>query len=179
MNVKGTHTFKIPPAELWNYLMNPQVLAEITPGDTNLTTLAEDQYEAVSNIKIGPVKGTFEGALSVEDKVAPESFVINMKQKSKIGNAQGKINMQLQEMEAGSTQLSFDGKVKLSGMIARTGQRVLSGVANALSQEVFTALDAYIENNKTVADTGASVKASKVSIWSIILAFFRNLFKKN
>lgn len=179
MQVKGSHTFPIPPAELWDYLMDPKVLEEISPGDTQLTSLAPDQYEAESDIKIGPVKGNFKGQLNVEDAVKPKSFVISMKQKSKIGNAQGKVNMSLQEESPGTTNLSFDGKVKLSGMIARTGQRVLSGVANAISQEVFIALENYIAAQKTPgADPTAAASGAKVSIWAVILRFFKGLIGK-
>lgn len=124
MNVKGEHIFNIAPSELWAYLMDPKVLEQITPGDTHLDNLGGDEYQATSNIKIGPVKGTFEGALAVEDKIEPQSFNINMKQKSKIGNAQGLIAMQLEEVDPGTTKLSFDGKVgtkRLAGYAHRTG----------------------------------------------------------
>ena len=137
MNVKGKHVFQVDQATLWSYLMDPQVLEKITPGDTQLELIGDDQYRSNSNIKIGPVKGVFEGKLSVEDKVEPNSFVIKMQQNSKMGNAQGKIAMNLVDQGSGATELSFDGKANLSGMIARTGQRVLSGVANAITQEVF------------------------------------------
>jgi len=68
---------------------------------------------------------------------------------SKIGNAHGKILMEISDADNGSTKLSFDGNVKLSGMIARMGQRVLSGVANLIIKEVFASLETHIAENTT------------------------------
>ena len=145
MQVKGEHTFKITKSELWHFLMDPEVLAKITPGVSKLETIDTDHYKSISDIKIGPVKGSFKGKLKVVDKNEPESFTIEMEQLSKIGNAHGKIAMNLADIESDSAQLSFDGKVNLSGVIARTGQRVLSGVANTITKEVFASLEQHIE----------------------------------
>lgn len=144
MQVKGNHTFEVEKEKLWAYLMDPVVLAKITPGVSRLETLEEDKYKTVSDIKIGPVKGSFKGKLDVIEKDEPNSFAIKMHQESKIGNAQAKIQMILEDAGDGKSILSFDGKANLSGVIARTGQRVLSGVANTITKEVFASLEEHI-----------------------------------
>ena len=85
------------------------------------------------------------------DKNEPSSFAIEMEQLSKIGNAHARVEMKLEDEEADQSKLSFDGKAKLSGIIARTGQRVLSAVANTITKEVFASLEEHIEENKTLA----------------------------
>ncbi len=149
MQVKGLHTFKVSKSQLWHFLMDPEVLAKITPGVSKLETIDIDHYRSISDIKIGPVKGSFKGKLKVIDKNEPESFAIEMEQLSKIGNAHGKIAMNLSDVESDYVELSFDGKVNLSGVIARTGQRVLSGVANTITKEVFASLEQHIEEEGT------------------------------
>lgn len=144
MQVKGNHTFEVEKEKLWAYLMDPVVLAKITPGVSRLETLEEDRYKTVSDIKIGPVKGSFKGKLDVIEKDEPNSFAIKMHQESKIGNAQAKIQMILEDAGEGKSALSFEGKANLSGVIARTGQRVLSGVANTITKEVFASLEEHI-----------------------------------
>ncbi|MFK8004919.1 MAG: CoxG family protein [Saprospiraceae bacterium] len=148
MEVKGNHNFKVSREQLWTYLMDPIVLAKITPGVSRLETLGEDQFKSVSEIKIGPVKASFTGKLKVVDKNQPASFVIKMEQLSRIGNAHVSVQMNIDEKEGGIAALAFDGKANLSGVIARTGQRVLSGVANVITKEVFSALEKHIEENR-------------------------------
>jgi len=148
MQVKGNHTFKVSKQQLWDYLMDPKVLEKITPGVSELESLGDDSYKTVSKIKIGPVKGAFTGKLKVVDKNEPNSFALEMEQLSKIGNAHVKIEMNLADAENNHSTLSFDGKANLSGVIARTGQRVLSGVANVITKEVFASLEKHIEEDR-------------------------------
>jgi len=144
MIVKGNHEFAVSIQKLWSYLMDPVVLAKITPGISELEPQGENKFKSISKIKIGPVKSSFTGNMEVVNKQEPTSFTIQMEQLSKIGNAHVKVDMQLSEKGDNTTLLAFDGKADLSGVIARTGQRVLSGVANAITKEVFAALEAHI-----------------------------------
>ncbi len=148
MIVEGTHEFNVSATELWTILMDPEVLAKITPGVSKLELLGEDLYKTVSEIKIGPVKGAFKGKLEVIDKNEPSSFTIQMEQLSKIGNAHAKVEMNILSLDENRSSLEFAGKANLSGLIARTGQRVLSGVANVIIKEVFSSLEAHIIENK-------------------------------
>ena len=148
MIVKGKHEFKVSSRQLWKYLMDAEVLAKITPGVSKLEELGDDKYKSYSVIKIGPVKSTFTGKLQVVEKDQPRYFQIKMEQLSRIGNAHVTVDMNIEEKEGGIAELVFDGKANLSGVIARTGQRVLSGVANAITREVFSALEKHIEENR-------------------------------
>lgn len=144
MKLKGAHLFKATPSQIWDILMNEEKLAGITPGISKLERTEGDNFLAISEVKIGPVKGSFKGGLSLEDKVENESFLLNVKQKSKIGNADAAVAIQLIPKDEG-TELSFDGKAKLSGLLARTGQRVLSGVASTLTKQFFEGLEKELE----------------------------------
>lgn len=147
MVVKGKHEFAISTQQLWNYLMDPIVLAKITPGISELEPLGDDKFKSIAVIKLGPVKGNFTGNLEVIEKNEPHSFSIKMEQLSRIGNAHVRVDMKLKELSEQGAELEFDGKANLSGVIARTGQRVLSGVANAITKEVFASLEKHIEED--------------------------------
>jgi carbon monoxide dehydrogenase subunit G len=141
MHLKGKHKFNASPEQIWSILMDADTLARITPGVTRLEEIETDQYKAIADVKIGPVKGAFTGKLDVADKEAPKSFVLKVKQDSKIGNVSADVHIGLSPESAGQTELSFDGNARLSGLLARTGQRVLSGVANTLTKQFFKALE--------------------------------------
>lgn len=141
MQLKGTHTLPAARGQLWNHLMDPEFLARVTPGVTRLERTGDDTYEAIADIKMGPVKGSFSGDLAIKDKQEPGSFVLEVSQKSKIGNVSATIDLALEPADENSTVMTFDGKAKLSGLLARMGQRVLSGVANTLTKQFFAALE--------------------------------------
>lgn len=148
MRLKGTHTFNAASNLIWDRLMDPIILAKITPGISELKTIGEDSYEAIAKIKMGPVNGSFTGQLDVTDKVSPQTFSLKIKQDSKIGHVNAKINIKLDALAEHQTTLSFQGDAKLSGLLARTGQRVLTGVANALSKQFFKALEKELKNTE-------------------------------
>ena len=146
MHLKGTHKFHASANDLWSKLMDTETLARITPGVSKLEEIGKDQYKAIAEVKMGPVSGSFSGNLNVQDKQEPRSFVLNIKQNSKIGNVAADVKIELQPVSDNETELSFDGKANLSGLLARTGQRVMSGVANTLSKQFFRALEEELAN---------------------------------
>ena len=144
MNIKGTYTLPTSPNVIWEKLMDRETLARITPGVSELESTGDDTFVAIAHIKMGPVNGSFKGDLAIIDKEEPSSFTLRIKQNSKIGNVSADVALQIKELKENETQVSFDGKAKLSGLLARTGQRVLSGVANTLSKQFFKALEKEI-----------------------------------
>ncbi|NBA78365.1 carbon monoxide dehydrogenase [Emticicia sp. ODNR4P] len=138
MQLTGSHTLAAPIEKVWQMLMDTDILAKIVPGVSRLEKTGENEFEAISEIKLGPVSGKFSGGLTLSDIVEPSTFTLNVSQNSKIGNADASIKINLLALDAQQTEISFDGEAKLSGLLARTGQRVLSGVANTLTKQFFT-----------------------------------------
>ncbi|MDI9879573.1 CoxG family protein [Flectobacillus longus] len=138
MQLTGSHTLAAPIEKVWQMLMDTDILAKIVPGVSRLEKTGENQFEAISEIKLGPVSGKFSGGLTLSDIIAPSTFTLNVSQNSKIGNADASIKINLVAVDAQQTEISFDGDAKLSGLLARTGQRVLSGVANTLTKQFFS-----------------------------------------
>lgn len=110
MNLKGNHQFHASSKAIWDCLMNPEVLARITPGISRLEQTEEDQYKAIADVKIGPVKGSFEGDLKVAEKKEPQSFVLKITQKSKIGNVSADVAIALKEKKMGRPKWSLMAK---------------------------------------------------------------------
>ena len=141
MELKGNHNINASAQQVWDLLMDPEVLAKITPGISKLELTGPDQYDAIATVKMGPVKGSFKGSLTVQEKQEPNHFSLLISQKSKIGNVSATVAIDIHEISENTCEVAFDGKAKLSGLLARTGQRVLSGVANTLSKQFFSALE--------------------------------------
>lgn len=65
MKLEGDYRINASPEKLWNILMDPKVLARITPGIKQLVKNGQNKYTVISEIKIGPVKGAFKGELEI------------------------------------------------------------------------------------------------------------------
>ncbi len=145
MELSGNHEISASAQTLWDLLMDPDFLAKITPGITRMEKTGEDNYLAIADVKIGPVKGSFKGEVQIADKEEPNAFTLQVQQKSSIGNVTADVHIKIATIDSNKSDVSFEGKAKLSGLLARTGQRVLSGVANTLSRQFFESLEAEIK----------------------------------
>lgn len=141
MKIEGDYSLKASPAIIWEKLLDTEILARITPGVTKLEMTEPDQFIATSEVKIGPVQGAFKGNLSIKDKKEPDGFTLVLSQKSKIGNASAEVKLNILPLENEHTKVHYVGKAKLSGLLARTGQRVIGGVVKTLAKQFFKALE--------------------------------------
>ena len=140
MNLKGTHIVKAPRAQVWEQLNDHTVLAKLTPGVKSLEPTGPDSYKAVFEIKLGPVNGTFTGDLHVIDKIPGEGYTLDVTVHSPMGHVKAKGKIRLKDVPEG-TEVQFSGDAQISGLLARTGQRVLSGVGQSYTHQFFKALE--------------------------------------
>ena len=145
MEITGSHTIDRSAHEVWAYLIDPSVLSKITPGLTELVGLGNDEFKAISVIKIGPVKAQFEGKLSMVNKVDGEGMTVVIQQDSKIGNVRAEIGMKLIP-DANQTTIDYTGEAKMAGKIATMGQRLVGGVVTSLSKQFFVNLENEFQN---------------------------------
>lgn len=137
MQLTGTHVLNAPPSRIWALLMDTDTLARIVPGVTKLERLDAHSFKSTLGVKLGPVSASFAGNLHMEDVVQDKGFTLKVQQNSKVGNASASIQIGLVPVGDHQTEVAFDGDLKLSGMLASMGQRLIGGVANTLSKQFF------------------------------------------
>lgn len=141
MQLTGRHILNATTATIWAMLMDTDTLARIVPGISRLEKTGDNEYNSFIDIKMGLINGSFTGNLQMENITGPESFTLKAQQSSSIGKANASIKIDLLPVNNNQTEISFDGDVKLAGLLAGMGQRVLGGVANTLSKQFFTNLE--------------------------------------
>ena len=141
MELKGRHTVNATPATLWKMLMDTDTLSKIVPGISKLEKTGNNSYKSILEIKIGPVGGAFTGNLQMENMEEPKEFTLKVQQNSSVGNATAAIKIELNPVNPNETEVAFDGDVKVTGLLASMGQRILGSVANVLTKQFFANLD--------------------------------------
>ena len=61
---------------VWNALLDPDVLKDCVPGCQEMSGSVEDGFEAVVVQKVGPVKATFKGQVTLSDMTQPEALTL-------------------------------------------------------------------------------------------------------
>lgn len=148
MQLTGKHVINAGPSRIWKLLMDTDTLARIVPGISKLERTGDNQFKSTLEVKLGPVQSSFTGDLQMENIYEEKNFTLKVQQKSKIGNANAAIIIDLLPLNEKQTEVAFDGDVKLSGMLAGMGQRLVGGVANTLSRQFFTNLEKELEKEE-------------------------------
>ena len=149
MELKGRHTVNATPATLWNMLMDTDTLSKIVPGISRLEKTGDNSYKSVLEIKMGPVSGSFTGSLQMENIAEQKGFTLKVQQNSSIGNANAAIEIELIPVNPNETEVAFDGEVKVTGLLASMGQRILGSAANVLTKQFFANLDNELAKQQT------------------------------
>ena len=150
MHLEGEHSFSAVQRQVWELLNDPGVLARITPGLSELEADGEDSYRARFAIKMGPINSTFSGTLRVVDRQAPESFRLLVDIAGKAGTVAAEATVAAQSAagaDSPGSRVTFSADARLTGLLLRMGQRVLSGVGRLLTRQFFQALEQEIERS--------------------------------
>ena len=138
----GTFTFDGTRARVCDILQDPEVLAKALPGTKTLTKVAEDRYQGVMKVNVGPMNAA-EFAINVElkDKVAPERFAMQIDGKGAVGFTKGTATIALDEQSGPLTVMTYTSDVQIGGKIAAVGQRLLESVGKMMTKQALEALN--------------------------------------
>ena len=139
MELKGEYRIPAPREAVWAMLNDPDILRVCIPGCETLDGSPGEGFSARVTTKIGPVKATFNGAVTLSNVNAPESYTISGEGKGGVaGFAKGGAKVSLSNGEGGGTQLSYDVEAHVGGKLAQLGGRLINGVAKKYADEFFT-----------------------------------------
>jgi carbon monoxide dehydrogenase subunit G len=145
MQLTGTRTIAAPREVVWDYLNDPETLRACIPGCEELTGTSADGFQAIVKQKVGPVKATFKGHVTVSDAIVPESYRIQGEGKGGVaGFAKGGADVRLAEV-AGGTELSYEVDAKVGGKIAQLGSRLIDSFAAKMADEFFARFQERVE----------------------------------
>ncbi len=146
MQLKDHRDIQADPATIYAALLDPEVLKACVPGAQEVTGNAEDGYEATVVQKVGPVKATFKGKVTMTDLVPGKSMVITGSGKGgAAGFAKGGATVTLEPLAEGGTRLSYEVEAKVGGKLAQMGSRIIDGFAKKMADQFFVNLQTAIE----------------------------------
>lgn len=129
-------------------LLSAEVLQQCVPGCQELTGTPEDGFEATVVQKVGPVKATFKGQVTLSNMDAPNSLTLTGEGKGgAAGFAKGGADVRLEKIENG-TLLSYDVEAKVGGKLAQLGSRIIDGFAKKMADQFFENFANAVEGPK-------------------------------
>lgn len=140
MKMSDSQRIEAPRQTVWEALNDPDILKASIPGCEELTKASDTELEAKVKLKIGPVKATFGGKVSLENLNPPESYTIEGEGSGGVaGFARGAAHVRLEEDGPDATILHYDVEAKIGGKLAQLGSRLIDSTSKRLAGEFFTA----------------------------------------
>lgn len=145
MEMTGSHTIPASREKVWEALNDADVLRACIPGCKELEKKSDTELAATVVAKVGPVKATFKGEVTLENLDPPNSYSIVGEGKGGIaGFAKGGANVRLSDAEGGGTQLDYDVDAKVGGKLAALGSRLIDSTAKKLAGDFFTNFSKHV-----------------------------------
>ncbi|WP_111734474.1 CoxG family protein [Roseovarius amoyensis] len=148
MEMRGEREIAADRQTVWAALTSAEVLKECVPGAQEVTGSPEEGFEATVVQKVGPVKATFRGAVTLSEMVRPERLkLVGEGKGGAAGFAKGSADVTLTETENG-TLLAYDVDARVGGKLAQLGSRIVDGFAKKMADQFFARLEEVIEGPK-------------------------------
>ena len=146
MKIEGTHEIPAARELVYQAITDPQILQRCIPGCQSLDKTAENTYVATMKAGVGSVKGTFKGNVRLEDMQAPVHYRMIVDGKGAPGFVKGTGIFNLEERNDG-TAIAYEGEMKVGGVIAGVGQRMIEAAAKMLAAQFFNTLAKEIKKS--------------------------------
>lgn len=138
MKMADSQRIVAPRETVWAALNDPEVLRLSIPGCEVLEKTSDTEMEATVRLKVGPVKASFAGKVTLEDLNPPESYrIVGEGSGGVAGFARGGAFVRLEEEGPDITLLHYEVDAQVGGKIAQLGSRLIDSTAKRLAGEFF------------------------------------------
>lgn len=137
MEMSGEYRIAAPREVVWAALNDPEILRQAIPGCDSIDKTSDTDMTAKVTAKVGPVRASFEGKVTLSDLDPPNGYRISGEGKGgPAGFAKGGANVRL-EQDGDGTLLKYDVDATVGGKLAQLGARLIDGTARKMAADFF------------------------------------------
>jgi carbon monoxide dehydrogenase subunit G len=147
MQMQDSQRIPASKAKVWAALNDPEVLKQCIPGCQSLEMSSPTEMTATVVFKVGPVKATFGGKVTLSDLDPPNSYRISGEGTGGVaGFAKGGASVKLEAESAEITILHYEVDAQIGGKLAQLGGRLIDSTSKKLAGEFFAAFGEAVGN---------------------------------
>jgi len=140
--IEGQERIDAPVEKVWAALNDAEMLRDCIPGCQSLEKKSDTELAAKVVLKVGPIKATFAGEVTLTNLKPPHSYTITGEGKGGIaGFAKGGADVVLVEDGPNTTILKYSAKADVGGKMAQLGSRLMESTSKKLAGQFFSTLN--------------------------------------
>jgi carbon monoxide dehydrogenase subunit G len=144
MNVEGTREFAAPRERVWEIISDPASMASLMPGVEGFEVIDDTHWRAKVKVPLG--LGGLKMTMEFEQLEERPLEYASLRGKGKgMGAMMDMTTSFTLSGEGDRTQMAWEADVKLAGVLASMGQRVLQPIVNQQVEGIMTALEKKLE----------------------------------
>jgi carbon monoxide dehydrogenase subunit G len=156
MEMMGEQRIAAPLAAVWAALNDPEILRQSIPGCQTISKLSDNELEALVVAKVGPVKATFKGKVTLSDVDPPNGYTLTGEGQGGVaGFGRGSAKVSLSE-DGGGTILRYTATASIGGKLAQIGQRLIDSAARKMADDFFSNFAALVAGEARAAPSAAA-----------------------
>lgn len=168
---------RIPAAKdkVWAALNDPEVLKQCIPGCQSLEKASPTEMTATVVFKVGPVKASFNGKVTLSDLDPPNGYRISGEGSGGMaGFANGGATIKLEAEGPDTTILHYEVDAQIGGKLAQLGSRLIDSTAKKLAGEFFEKFAEVVTSDGSAGGGGAGKIAGTASVAVLALLLSAN-----
>jgi carbon monoxide dehydrogenase subunit G len=145
MEFKGDVTINAPRERVWAFLTDPHQVTQCAPGLQSVEVVDERRFKCVVRAGVGMIKGTFNFDIEWLELDPPNHARMQASGRMPGSAVRMTSTMTLVGNGQGGTDMHWESDVQVSGTIAGVGARLMSGVADRMTKEIFDCIRSKLE----------------------------------
>jgi carbon monoxide dehydrogenase subunit G len=138
MQMSDSQRIPASKEKVWAALNDPAILKQCIPGCEALDMSSPTEMTATVVFRVGPVKATFGGKVTLSDLDPPNSYRISGEGSGGVaGFAKGGATVRLEAQGPDATVLHYDVDAQIGGKLAQLGSRLIDSTAKKLAGQFF------------------------------------------
>jgi uncharacterized protein len=138
MEMTGERRIPAPRHLVWERLNDPETLKQCIPGCETIEKVSDTEFTAKLVAKVGPVKATFSGKVTLTDLDPPAGYTITGEGTGGVaGFAKGSATVAL-VAEGDETVMRYGAQGQVGGKLAQIGSRLIDATARKMADEFFS-----------------------------------------
>jgi len=153
MEMNGEELINASRSAVWTALNDPEILKQAIPGCQSVERDSDTSFKATVKIKVGPVKATFKGQVTLSNIDEPNGYTITGEGKGGVaGFGKGGADIKLSDADDG-TLLTYNVKASVGGKMAQIGSRLIDSTAKKLAGDFFKKFNELVSDPQAEEDT--------------------------
>jgi carbon monoxide dehydrogenase subunit G len=165
MDMTGTQRIEAPREKVYAALNDIDVLKQCIPGCETIEKLSDTQMRATVTLRVGPVKASFIGMVTLSDLDPPNGYTITGEGSGGgAGFATGGAKVSL-DVDGDATILNYTAKADIGGKLAQLGGRLIDSTAKKLAGDFFEKFGSIVGKPAAAAEAQAAAGAVSKEGW--------------